>query len=70
MTITYEYDPRTDNLYVNVKPDVKSRTSRAFEDANGAGLVVDFDYDGNVVGVEILNVQAIIDNPENPRTAW
>lgn len=42
------YDPETDSLYIdlNAKPGVDSREV-------SDGLVVDFDADGNAVGIDI-----------------
>ena len=50
------YDPETDSLYIdlNAKPGVDSR-----EIADG--LVVDFDAEGNIVGIDIEHASQKLD---------
>jgi uncharacterized protein YuzE len=52
------YDPEVDVLSVlfNDSPIEESDEERP-------GLILDFDADGNVVGIEVLNASMRVDNP-------
>jgi len=54
------YDPGTDTLTVtfrNVPVDES--------DENKPGVILDYDKDGNIVGLEILNASKRIENPRS-----
>ncbi len=50
------YDPETDSLYIdlNAKPSADSREI-------AEGLVVDFDAEGKVVGIDIQHASQVMD---------
>lgn len=50
------YDPETDSLYIdlNAKPSADSREV-------AEGLVLDFDADGRVVGIDVQHASEIMD---------
>jgi uncharacterized protein YuzE len=52
------YDPEVDVLSVllNTNPIEESDEERP-------GLILDYDSDGNVVGIEVLNASTRVDNP-------
>jgi uncharacterized protein YuzE len=52
------YDPEVDVLSVllNTNPIEESDEERP-------GLILDYDSDGNVVGIEVLNASMRVDNP-------
>jgi uncharacterized protein YuzE len=57
MKITY--DPEVDVLKI-----LLSNTAVAESDEAKLGMILDYDKDGNVVGMEILNASKRIENPE------
>lgn len=52
------YDPEVDVLRI-----VLSDTAIAESDEERPGVILDFDADGNVVGLEILEASKRVDNP-------
>ncbi len=54
------YDPEVDVLRI-----VLNSTPVAESDEDKPGLILDYDSDGNVVGLEILNASARIENPRS-----
>ena len=52
------YDPEVDVLRI-----VLSDNAIAESDEERPGVILDFDADGNVVGLEILNASKRVDNP-------
>ena len=52
------YDPEVDVLRI-----VLSDTAIAESDEERPGVILDFDVDGNVVGLEILEASKRVDNP-------
>lgn len=53
--ITTTYDPEADALYVYLAPrDTKALGTREV----APGVMLDFDANGQVIGVEVLNVRA------------
>jgi uncharacterized protein YuzE len=52
------YDPEIDVLRI-----VLSDTAIAESDEERPGVILDFDADGNVVGLEILDASKRVDNP-------
>ena len=53
-----EYDPKADAMYIRM------RSGTAIEsDEIRPGLVIDFDADGKVLGIEMLDVSLRTDNP-------
>lgn len=52
-----DYDPKRDLMYVNfAQEDVKSHRTETI----APGVLVDFDRDGNVIGIEFLEASAVI----------
>ncbi|MBG1264655.1 DUF2283 domain-containing protein [Nostoc commune] len=56
MKITY--DPEVDTLRI-ILSDVPIEDS----DEEKPGVILDYDEDGNIIGLEILDASKIIDNP-------
>lgn len=56
MKITY--DPQTDTLQIVLR-DVPVEES----DEHKPGIILDYDLDGNVVGMEVLNASRRVENP-------
>ena len=54
------YDPEVDVLQV-----VLSRTPVAESDENRPGVIIDYDKDGNPVGIEILDASRRVENPRS-----
>lgn len=52
-----EYDAKSDLLYVNLALD---ETRAARTDTVAPGVHVDFDKDGKVIGIEILEASSVI----------
>ena len=53
-----EYDPKADAMYIRM------RAGKAVEsDEVRPGLVIDFDEEGKVLGIEMLEVSLRTDNP-------
>ena len=50
------YDPTTDSLYI----DLNERTS-VDSDEVAPGIVLDFDADGNTVGIDIQHASKLLD---------
>lgn len=57
--IKVNYDPEVDILRIVLK-EVPTEES----DEERAGIILDFDQQGNIVGLEILNASQRIDNPQ------
>ena len=53
-----EYDPKADAMYIRLKSG-----SIAVSDEIRPGLVIDFDEEGKVLGIEMLDVSLRTDNP-------
>ena len=53
------YDPHTDTLSVVLKDNVAVHES----DEDKPGIILDYDQEGNLVGLEVLNASQRIDNP-------
>lgn len=54
------YDPEVDVLRI-----VLNSTPVAESDEDKPGVILDYDSDGNVVGLEILNASAHVENPRS-----
>jgi uncharacterized protein YuzE len=54
-----KYDPEVDVIRITLK-DVAIEES----DEEAPGIILDFDSEGNVVGIEILQASKRIDNPQ------
>jgi uncharacterized protein YuzE len=54
-----KYDPEVEVIRITLK-DVAIEES----DEETPGIILDFDSDGNVVGIEILQASKRIDNPQ------
>ena len=52
------YDPQADTLTL-----VLRATPVHASDDGKPGLILDYDREGNVVGIEILNASSCVDNP-------
>jgi uncharacterized protein YuzE len=52
------YDPEVDVLRI-----IFSNASIEESDEDKPGIIIDYDKDGNVVGMEILNASKCMDNP-------
>jgi len=62
----YEYDDRGDVLYLSIgKPQVPAET-----DATPEGHGVDFDADGNVIGMVLVGVRWLMDRDGELRVTW
>lgn len=55
------YDPRTDTLSFILKENVTVAES----DEDKPGVILDYDKDGNVVGLEILEASKRMENPRS-----
>ena len=53
-----EYDGETDTLTVILRQGVVAES-----DEDKPGIILDYDRDGNVVGLEVLNASQRIENP-------
>ncbi len=53
------YDKETDSLYIDLSPN-KSIDSKEIAD----GVVIDFDREGNIVGIDIDQASKIVDFKE------
>ncbi|MEL6149746.1 MAG: DUF2283 domain-containing protein [Chloroflexota bacterium] len=53
------YDPTVDALYIQLNEKPRQRGTRKITDT----FILDFDVDGNVQGIEILNASQSVDNP-------
>ena len=53
------YDKESDSLYIDLSPN-KSIDSKEISD----GVVVDFDKDGNIVGIDIDQASKVVDFKE------
>jgi uncharacterized protein YuzE len=63
---SHEYDDRGDVLYLSIgEPRVPAET-----DATPEGHAVDFDADGNVIGMVLVNVRWLMDRDGELRVTW
>ena len=53
-----EYDPKADAMYIRLKAGTVAET-----DEVRPGVVLDFDAEGKVLGIEMLDVSLRTDNP-------
>jgi hypothetical protein len=53
-----EYDPKADAMYIRLKSGAIAES-----DEIRPGLVIDFDADGKLLGIEMLDVSLLTDNP-------
>ena len=53
-----EYDPKADAMYIRMRAGTVAES-----DEVRPGLVIDFDEDGRVLGIEMLDVSLRTDNP-------
>jgi uncharacterized protein YuzE len=53
-----EYDPKADAMYIRLKSGAIAES-----DEIRPGLVIDFDEEGKVLGIEMLDVSLRTDNP-------
>lgn len=56
MKVTYDTQTDTLRIIFNNSPIEES-------DENHAGIILDYDRDGNIVGMEILSASERVDNP-------
>jgi uncharacterized protein YuzE len=54
--MTFNYYPETDSLYINLSPKKSAHSDEA-----GKGIVLDFDTDGNLVGIDIAHASSKVD---------
>ncbi|MFB3923476.1 MAG: DUF2283 domain-containing protein [Terriglobia bacterium] len=54
------YDPQVDVLRIILSPNTVHES-----DEQKPGVILDYDRDGNVVGLEILNASKQIENPRS-----
>lgn len=57
MKITY--DKSADAMYIRLSDNDVSITEQ-----NSPGVIIDFDVEGNIVGIEIIELSKRTDNPE------
>lgn len=57
MKITY--DKSADAMYIKLSDNEVSTSTQ-----NSSGVIIDLDLDGNIVGIEIIEVSKRTDNPE------
>jgi uncharacterized protein YuzE len=63
---SHEYDDRGDVLYLSIgEPQVPAETDATLE-----GHAVDFDADGNVIGMVLVNVRWLMDRDGELRVTW
>jgi uncharacterized protein YuzE len=63
---SHEYDDRGDVLYLSIgEPQVPAET-----DATPEGHAVDFDADGNVIGMVLVSVRWLMDRDGELRIIW
>ena len=63
---SHEYDDRGDVLYLSIgEPQVPAET-----DATPEGHAVDFDANGNVIGMVLVSVRSLIDCDGELRVTW
>lgn len=62
----HEYDERGDVLYLSIG----NRQIPAETDATPEGHAVDFDADGNVIGLVLVNVRWLMDRDGELRITW
>ena len=55
-TVTFNYYPETDSLYINLSPKKSAESDEVSE-----GIVLDFDTDGNLVGIDIDHASSKVD---------
>ncbi len=53
-----EYDPKADAMYIRLKAGIVAES-----DEVRPGVVLDFDAEGKVLGIEMLDVSLKTDNP-------
>ena len=53
------YDPRTDTLSVILKDDAHVATS----DDDKPGVILDYDAEGNIVSIEVLDASRRVESP-------
>ena len=54
----FEYDPQADALYIRLAAGTVAET-----DEVRPGVILDYDANGKVLGIEMLNVSQTADNP-------
>lgn len=54
----FEYDPQADALYLRLAAGAVAET-----DEVRPGFILDYDANGKVLGIEMLNVSQMADNP-------
>ncbi len=54
----FEYDPQADALYIRLAAGTVAET-----DEVRPGFILDYDANGKVLGIEMLNVSQTADNP-------
>jgi len=59
-TVKVTYDPQVDVLRI-----ILSQATVQESDEQKPGVILDYDGDGNVVGLEILNASKRIENPRS-----
>ena len=58
MKVTYDADVDVLRILLNNRPIEES-------DEDKPGIVIDYDQDGNIVGIEILNASQRVENPRS-----
>jgi YD repeat-containing protein len=56
--VKIKYDPEVDVLYITFSDNLVDES-----DEDKPGVILDYDAEGNIVGIEILDASRRVDNP-------
>lgn len=63
--MTFEYDPATDMLYIRLREGVSTESEEV-----APGIVLDFDAENRVIGIEIEDASKFMDLSRLELRAW
>jgi uncharacterized protein YuzE len=61
--VKIEYDPKTDAAYLHVDPSQSAKAQRTYAcdpDEVGGQIQLDFDKDGRLIGIDVLDASQIL----------